>query len=302
MSLLERRSAGLLVLEVKNANPNGDVDANMPRHFISDGRGYISPQSIKRKVRDMLVDHHSPVFEEIVKRMNLDPEAHFIYESDDRGYEDVDPAKAVKLAIALAESDPIAFLRRYYDVRIFGTTLLQKGTKKNKKGPEVEGEYDSFRLVKTGMVTFTIGESVSPIHIESTTTTKKSPVSEDRTDSMAPGGLTFVRHGIYVVRIGVCPNFSKKTGTTQADIDLLKFLLPKMFMNSVSCTRPAGSMNVLRCYWADHKNPLGSFDESEFYSSLTPKFLGGDEESISAEQYEFPNEVRGAEVVDLCAA
>src|SRR4051794_35462780 len=58
---LFNRGTGLLVIEVRNSNPNGDPDAESePRTFDADGRGLISPVSYKRKLRDMVLDADGP--------------------------------------------------------------------------------------------------------------------------------------------------------------------------------------------------------------------------------------------------
>ena len=50
MSEAIKRVTGLLVIEVRNANPNGDLDQESdPRNRGHDGRGLISAPSFKRK-------------------------------------------------------------------------------------------------------------------------------------------------------------------------------------------------------------------------------------------------------------
>ena len=57
------RGTGLLVIEVRHSNPNGDPDAESePRTLDGDGRGLISPVSFKRKLRDLVADHEGPVW------------------------------------------------------------------------------------------------------------------------------------------------------------------------------------------------------------------------------------------------
>jgi Cas7 group CRISPR-associated protein Csh2 len=52
-----KRVTGLLVIEVRNANPNGDPDQESdPRNRGHDGRGLISAPSFKRKLRDLVED------------------------------------------------------------------------------------------------------------------------------------------------------------------------------------------------------------------------------------------------------
>ena len=49
------RGTGLLIIEVRCSNPNGDPDAESePRTLETDGRGLISPVSFKRKLRDLV--------------------------------------------------------------------------------------------------------------------------------------------------------------------------------------------------------------------------------------------------------
>ncbi len=49
------RGTGLLIIDVVNSNPNGDPDGmSEPRTFEGDGRGLISPVSLKRKLRDLM--------------------------------------------------------------------------------------------------------------------------------------------------------------------------------------------------------------------------------------------------------
>jgi Cas7 group CRISPR-associated protein Csh2 len=48
------RGTGLLVIEVKNSNPNGDPDRESdPRVRSHDQRGMITGVSFKRKLRDL---------------------------------------------------------------------------------------------------------------------------------------------------------------------------------------------------------------------------------------------------------
>jgi len=49
------RATGVLVIEVKNSNPNGDPDRESdPRQRSHDQRGMITGVSFKRKLRDLV--------------------------------------------------------------------------------------------------------------------------------------------------------------------------------------------------------------------------------------------------------
>ena len=58
------RVTGLLVIEVRNSNPNGDPDRESdPRTRAHDGKGIISDVSFKRKLRELnrRRRHHCPL-------------------------------------------------------------------------------------------------------------------------------------------------------------------------------------------------------------------------------------------------
>jgi Cas7 group CRISPR-associated protein Csh2 len=66
------RATGLLVIEVRGSNPNGDPDAEgEPRTLGADRRGLISPVSFKRKLRDLVADKDSAVWQEAERTLKL---------------------------------------------------------------------------------------------------------------------------------------------------------------------------------------------------------------------------------------
>lgn len=48
------RITGLLVIEVRNSNPNGDPERESSPRQRPDQKGEISPVSVKRKLRDFI--------------------------------------------------------------------------------------------------------------------------------------------------------------------------------------------------------------------------------------------------------
>lgn len=54
MSDFIKRGTGLLLIDVKDSNPNGDPDRDSDPRMRQDGRGEISPVSFKRKLRDLV--------------------------------------------------------------------------------------------------------------------------------------------------------------------------------------------------------------------------------------------------------
>jgi hypothetical protein len=71
------RITGLLIIEVRDSNPNGDPDnAGFPRQRPDD-RGEISPVSIKRKMRDLVEinEGESLVWSQLKERLKLGEDA-----------------------------------------------------------------------------------------------------------------------------------------------------------------------------------------------------------------------------------
>ena len=73
MSGTFNRGTGLIVIEVRASNPNGDPDAEgEPRTTGADRRGLISPVSFKRKLRDLVADAEGPAFQAASTALGLD--------------------------------------------------------------------------------------------------------------------------------------------------------------------------------------------------------------------------------------
>ena len=67
------RVTGLLVIEVRNSNPNGDPDRESdPRTRAHDGKGVISDVSFKRKLRELVLQKNGPVWKDLKILLMLD--------------------------------------------------------------------------------------------------------------------------------------------------------------------------------------------------------------------------------------
>jgi Cas7 group CRISPR-associated protein Csh2 len=146
-----KRATGLLVIEVRNSNPNGDPDRESDPRQRDDGRGEISPVSIKRKMRDLIEDKEGAVWQTLSSELNLPVEEFQILESRETVRSEVK-----KL---LEPNNFERFKRTYWDARVFGNTFLE------------EGQGDTIR---TGVAHFGLGLSISPIEVERLTFTKKA--------------------------------------------------------------------------------------------------------------------------------
>jgi CRISPR-associated protein Csd2 len=166
-----KRGTGLLLIDVKDSNPNGDPDRESDPRTRQDGRGEISPVSFKRKLRDLVLAKDSPVWQDIAKELGLSETGYDVLESKDTKRADVRKLTGNEL------------LEKYWDVRVFGTTFLE----------EKSEEVSSF--ISTGVVQFGLGVSLDPVRIERMTTTKVLPVEDDKSKGMAPLAYRIVAYG-----------------------------------------------------------------------------------------------------------
>jgi CRISPR-associated protein Csd2 len=264
------RGTGLLVLEVRHSNPNGDPDAESePRTIETDGKGLVSPVSVKRKIRDLVSDKDGPVWQEAASALSIEADSHFeILEERGRKRDEI-----FKL-------DADSFSKMYWDARVFGNTFLEKGITDGKE-----------HFISTGVVQFGPGVSVAPVEIERMSLTNKAGVEVGKDRGMAPMAWRVVRHGVYVMPFFVNPMMAKKTGCTSADIELLKFVIPYAYSNTASAIRPF--VEVRHAWYAEHQKPLGSCPDSLIIDAMVPKKVRGasDEASTSIEDYEIPEEL-----------
>lgn len=286
------RGTGMLVIEVRHSNPNGDPDAESePRTIDSDGRGLISPVSVKRKLRDIVAEKESAVWAMAAKEIGLNGKA------TDRRYEILESRGRDRDAIFKMSADE--FMDEFWDGRVFGNTFLEAI-----KGKSIEpGEKDHF--ISTGVVQFGPGISIAPIEIERLTTTNKSGVEEGKDRGMAPLGWRVVQHGVYTMPFFVNPMMAGKNACDEKDIDLLKFLIPHLFKLTASASRP--HVEILHAWYAEHKSPLGSCPDSMILDSLQPtKKKDPDTPSTAIGEYSIPDKLppkvksRIKSINDLC--
>jgi len=252
------RATGLLVIEVVNSNPNGDPDRESEPRQRPNGRGEISPVSFKRKLRDLLEDEESPLFRSLPEKFRENPDHYRILES--RGRERTAIQKEMGDTKKFDQQSFLnsTFVKKYWDARIFGNTFLEEGAAKG--------------FIKTGVVQFGVGVSISPIAIVRHTNTNKAGVQEGKNAGMAPLAFRIVQHGVYCMPFFVNPNYAGKSGCTPDDIELLKLLIPKAYDLNRSAIRP--DVRIRHAWYIEHKNPLGSCPDYLLLEALTPTRIG----------------------------
>lgn len=263
-----QRITGLLILEVRNSNPNGDPDRESdPRQRPNDGRGEISPVSFKRKVRDLIEDKAGPAWAELSARFNPPlPSAEFhVLESRGR-----DRAAITK------EANDGTLAAKYWDARLFGTTFLEEKTK------------EKASYIRTGVCQFGLGLSISAIDVTRHTLTNKAGVDKDLDRGMAPLAFRVVQHGLYALPFFVNPSTAHRSGCTQRDVDLLLHALPYAYSNNPAMNR--AGISPVHIHVLTHTNALGSFNDFTALDALTPKRKGDNPlaPSTSLADYDFP--------------
>jgi CRISPR-associated protein Csd2 len=254
-----KRATGLLVIEVVNSNVNGDPDRESDPRQRPNGIGEISPVSFKRKLRDLLEDHGSLFFTSLPKIYTENPERYCILESRGRERKLIqnEMSKDIKNFDQTDFLDS-TFVQKYWDARVFGNTFLEEGANKG--------------FIKTGVVQFGVGISISSVNIIRHTNTSKAGVQEGKNAGMAPLAFRVVEHGVYCMPFFVNPNFASKTGCTEQDIELLKLLIPKAYDLNRSAIRT--DVRIRHAWYIEHQNALGSCPDYLLLEALTPKRLG----------------------------
>lgn len=280
MSDMIKRATGLLVIEVVNSNPNGDPDRESDPRQRPNGCGEISPVSFKRKLRDLLDDHEAPVFKALPDKFSLNPNNYNIVEHRGRKINSV----IAEMGIDPAKFTQSEFVRKYWDARIFGNTILEEKGKNNTTADNAEAtkgdkkeRVNKKEFIKTGVVQFGMGVSIAPIDILRHTNTSKAGVQEGKNAGMAPLAYRVVEHGVYCMPFFVNPNFAHKSGCTVDDIELLKLLIPYAYEMNRSAIRP--DVRLRHAWYIEHKNMLGSCPEHLLFEALTPEKLGSKTDS-----------------------
>ncbi len=275
-----KRVTGLLVIEVVNSNPNGNPDQESDPRVRDNGQGEISPVSFKRKLRDLVELTEGPVFQTVTKQptdliKNLDDYKFGILES--RGRDRAKIAKEMGDIKVYKNDDYLKsdFVKNYWDARLFGNTFLEDGGDKG--------------YIKTGIVQFGMGLSVSPIIIQRHTNTNKAGVQEGKNQGMAPLAYRVVEHGVYVMPFFINPSLAHKSGCKPCDVELLKRLIPYAYEHTRSAIRP--DVRIRHAWWIEHKDVLGSVPDYMLIDALTPKRKGADPLAPSAtwSDYDVPS-------------
>lgn len=258
MTTLQHKIDFALVLRVKNANPNGDpLNGNRPRTDYA-GLGEITDVCIKRKLRDRIQEtgSHSIFVQSDDRKTDGEPSLRARAESEKNGI----GKDAFKKGANKDETARKA-CAKWFDVRAFGQVFAFGK----------EGDASGVSIPIRGPVTVQSAFSKEPVSITSTQITKS--VSGEGDGSKRGSDTMGMKHrvdsGVYECYGSINPQLAERTGFSDADAEIIKAILPKLFENDASSARPDGTMEVVKVIWWRHNNSrVGQYSSAKVHDSL----------------------------------
>ncbi len=263
MSTLKNKIDFAVIVSVNNANPNGDpLNGNRPR-VNYEGLGELSDVSIKRKIRNRLMQEGEKIF----------------VQSDDNRVDDYRSLRnraegTIKKADLKDESKyRESACKEWIDVRSFGQVFAFKG-----------GEESGVSIGIRGPVSIHPAFSVAPVldRVSSTQITKSVSGEGDgsKRGSDTMGMKHRVDHGVYVFYGSMNPQLAEKTGFADKDAEAIKEAIKTLFRNDASSARPEGSMEVFKVYWWEHNSKNGQYSSAKVHRLLKVEATSDQPKSI----------------------
>lgn len=284
MDTLKNKIDFAVIVCVNNANPNGDpLNGNRPR-VNYEGYGELSDVSIKRKIRNRLMNSGQSIF----------------VQSDDNRVDDYrslrNRAEGVLKNVNVKDDKKYreAACKEWIDVRAFGQVFAYKGgggkKRNSKENAESEegGDDKGVSIGIRGPVSIHPAFSVAPVldRISSIQITKSVSGEGDgsKRGSDTMGMKHRVDHGVYVFYGSMNPQLATKTSFSDDDANAIKDALGTLFRNDASSARPEGSMEVYKVFWWKHNSANGQYSSAKVHRLLEVK--PGTAEPKSIEDYE----------------
>lgn len=212
-----------IVIEAINSNPNGDPDqGNLPR-TLEDGRGYMTQQSIKHKIRKYVHEVYG----------NESGNEVWIIGSEGNEKQTQNSKKS--------GLDREGILNKFWDVRLFGGVI---GT----------GDTKGLDAV-TGAVQFsTIAESVLPVEVVEECLVNCIATTDEGGGAGLMGNKSYVKYGQYVAYADVSAAQAEKNGVTERDIEILLEAIENMFEFDKTAARPDMYVNAVAVWEFDGRS------------------------------------------------
>lgn len=255
MSTLQNKIDFALVLRVRNANPNGDpLNGNRPRTDYG-GFGEMTDVCLKRKSRDRLQEAGYAIFVQSDERKS-DGETSLRNRAESAanglGKDAWNPKKMKKEVTAKMACE------KWFDVRAFGQVFAFGK----------DGDANGVSIPIRGPVTIQSAFSKQIIGVVSNQITKSVDSEDDTSKKARMGWKHRVEHAIYECYGSINPQLAERTGFSDADAEVIKGILPRLFENDASSARPDGSMQILTVVWWKHNCKAGQHSAAKVHDSL----------------------------------
>ena len=257
MTTIQNKIDFAIIIQVTNANPNGDpLNGNRPRTDYG-GFGEITDVCLKRKLRDRLQESGHNIFvQSDDRKTDGEPSLRARAESETNGLgkDNWNPKKTKKEVAAKNACD------KWFDVRAFGQVFAFGK----------EGDANGVSIPVRGPLTIQSAFSKQSVNVSSTQITKSVSGEGDgsKRGSDTMGMKHRVDHGIYECYGSINPQLAERTGFSETDADVIKAILPKLFQNDASSARPDGSMAILKVIWWEHSCKAGQYSAARVHDSL----------------------------------
>ena len=221
----------LILFDASMCSPMTDPLSNEPRVLWDSGRGFITPQAIKYRIKKYLYDKGENIL-------------HFERDEDYTVFKEID-------AYNISLDEAIGKELKYLDVRLFGSLDMATDKSNGEEGNNV-------RIKIKGPVSLSFAISVDPVIVRNVATNRtfKVDINADGSNqgSSFANDSSIIEYGLYSCFGGVNAIEAEKTGLTDEDIEKFFDAIVHMFDNDYSSMRPLGSMEVLHLFvwkWKD---------------------------------------------------
>lgn len=241
----------VLLVDVKDGNPNGDPDAgNMPRIDAETGQGLITDVCLKRKIRNYV----NMVKKDKEKEKNA---CYDIYIQEkvalnslhEKAYKSIGKEEKLSKKVSITQEDINEardwLCEHFYDIRTFGAVMATGVNCGQVRGP----------------VQLTFARSVDSVEPQEYTITRcaitkqKDPEQQNGVNRTI-GRKSNIPYGLYLAHGFVSAFLAEQTGFSDDDLSLLWQALTNMFEFDRSAAR--GEMCTRGLYVFKHDSKLGN--------------------------------------------
>lgn len=258
--IIKNRYDFVVLFDVENGNPNGDPDAdNMPRMDPETSLGLVTPQCLKRKIRNYVeaVKGDAPGYGIYIKErvpLNRSDRKAFEYLGvDEDNIADAkrdDPDLDLKIRDFMCEN--------FFDIRTFGA-VMTTFTKNALNCGQVRGP-----------VQLSVAQSIDPIVPQDLTITRTAITTEADAERKTTemGHKYIVPYGLYRCEGYISANLAQRiTGFTEDDLSLLWDAIINMFDLDHASAR--GQMAVRDLIIFKHDSELGNAPAHKLFDTVT---------------------------------